>query len=251
MENKSNGGLIAIIIILVIALLGLSFYMAYDKGLIFNNQNDVEENGNADDVEAKEEDNLVEQLVPTDMSLVSTKLDEFGLNRYVMHEYSDWNNGNLLNDSSNKLDLLNAYFMENNLVTSGCDDQCAVISLETYKAKYVEVYGSLDNFEYDTANASSYVFSISDSYWDVPAEYVHWNQVWGLLPYNITLEATSVTYDENNQNYVIDGNMMATQWDNNTETNVSIGSKGTFKITYVNDGTKTYITGITIFSTEN
>ena len=49
MKNKSNGGLIAIIIILVIALLGLSFYMAYDKGLIFNNEKETTEEENIDE----------------------------------------------------------------------------------------------------------------------------------------------------------------------------------------------------------
>lgn len=243
MENKNNGVLIGLVVFLVILVFGLIGYIVYDKGLIFNNEQEIneEENNNSND---KEE--VIEQSVPTDMSLVSTKLDEFGLNKYVMRMYYDWNKGNLLNDSSNKLNLLNAYFMKNNLITSGCDDQCAVISLDTYKAKYAEVYGGLDNFEYDTNNASELVFSISDGYWDVPSGYVHWNQVWGTSSYYITLNATQVTYDEDSKNYVIDGNMMATEWDN-----VSIGSKGTFKITYVNDGTKKYLTGITITSTEN
>jgi len=59
MENKNNGGLIAIIIILIVALLGLSFYVAYDKGLIFNDgEKEVEENEK--DVEVEEDTNVKE-----------------------------------------------------------------------------------------------------------------------------------------------------------------------------------------------
>lgn len=243
MENKNNGVLIGLVVVLVILVLGLMGYIVYDKGLIFNNENKVEENNKGNEVDNEE---FVEHSVPTDMNLVSTKLNENGLNFYLMRVYHSWrNNGNLLNDSSNKLNLLNIYLARNDLTAVGCDYQCAVISLETYKDKYAEVYGSLDNFEYDTNNASAPVFGISDGYWDVPTGYVHWNMVWGVSSYNINLEATSVTYDENNNNYVISGNMMAIQDGSN------IGSKGTFTITYVNDGTKNYLTGITITSTEN
>lgn len=236
MENKNNGVLVGLVVFLVILVLGLIGYIVYDKGLIFNNTNEVEENNKGNEIDNEE---VLEQSVPNDMSLVSTKLDEFGLNRYVMFVQSNWDKGNLLNDSSNKLNLLNAYFMKNNLFTSGCDDQCAIVSLDTYKTKYAEVYGSLDNFENDTNNASAPVFSTAQ------AGYAQWNKVWGTSSYSITLQATSVTYDEINKNYVIDGNIIDVQDGN------SIGSKGTFKMTYVNDGTKKYLTGITITSTEN
>lgn len=43
MKNKNSGGLIIVIILLVIALLGLSVYVAYDKGFIFDNQSGIEE----------------------------------------------------------------------------------------------------------------------------------------------------------------------------------------------------------------
>ena len=250
MKNESNGVLIGLVVFLVAIILGLVGYIIYDKELILDNENKIEENNKENETNKEE---VIEQSVPTNMNLVTSKLDELGLNQYVMHEYWNWNKENLLNDSSSRLTLINAYFMKNNLTSSGCDDQCAIISLDTYKAKYEEVYGSLDNFENDTNNSPATVFSISDgnNNWNIPNGYVHWNKVWGASEYVINLQATSVTYDENNKNYVIDGNMMATQWNNDTESFVSFGSKGTFKITYVNDDTKRYLTSITILSTEN
>lgn len=63
MENKNNnnGLLIGIIVILVVALLGVCAYVAYDKGIIFNSEkenNEVENN----EVESNESENNEEQV---------------------------------------------------------------------------------------------------------------------------------------------------------------------------------------------
>ncbi len=66
MEKKNNSGLIAIIIVLVIALLGVCFYVAYDKGLIFNNKEEVEEK--------EEENNEIKVVSDETLNILLTKI---------------------------------------------------------------------------------------------------------------------------------------------------------------------------------
>ena len=66
MEKKNNGGLIAIIIILVIALLGLSFYVVYDKGLIFNNEQEINENEESNSTD--NQDDVVVEIKELDLT---------------------------------------------------------------------------------------------------------------------------------------------------------------------------------------
>jgi len=51
MEKKSNVGLIIVIVLLLLVILGLCGYIAYDKGLIFNNEPSVNENEESKDKE--------------------------------------------------------------------------------------------------------------------------------------------------------------------------------------------------------
>ncbi len=76
MEKKNNGGLIAIIIVLVIALLGVCFYVAYDKGLIFNNKEEVEEKeGNDEETNALVETELTTSTTINELNNIIKMID--------------------------------------------------------------------------------------------------------------------------------------------------------------------------------
>lgn len=91
MENNkrnNNGLLIGIIIFLILALLGLSAYIAYDKGIIFNNEKENNE------VENNKDENKVEQV---EVEITSLSVKEELEKKVSIIEYIDMENINIKN----------------------------------------------------------------------------------------------------------------------------------------------------------
>ncbi len=130
MEKKSNGGLITIIIILVIALLGLSFYVAYDKGLIFNNEEEVVEK---DKTEEDEENDV------TESTLTTLKIED----------------GNCINDSTLSYsitsdDSLSSIIVTDNNTVSLRISDLSAWALTNYDTNYLTV--NINNFSQEVVD---------------------------------------------------------------------------------------------------
>ncbi len=100
------------------------------------------------------------------MEKVNKELNSY-LSKYLKYRSNDdYFNKNMLIDASNKFALINFILeergmqKETNYAASGVGRQdFSYISIDTYKAKYKEIYGSLDDFEEEMKNASPSVIN--------------------------------------------------------------------------------------------
>lgn len=239
MENKNNSkSLIAIIVVLVIIVIGMGIYIAFDKGIIFssfNNENNISDNKDIED----------DVIVPTDMKTVSEKLNntfEWFVTRSIALDAQ--NSGkNLIANKDGRLMLLDGYFMNSGNCNWASDPQAGkqdmpYVTIDAYKAKYQEFYGSLDNFASDISEPSPLYYKANTYYSNLSDNLVAWNGTWGTVGISYSFEATNVTFDKVANNYVITGNLI--------EHNKAV-NHGTFKIVYVDNNTNKYITDIIVY----
>ena len=118
MENKSNGGLIAVIVLLVIALLGLVGYIAYDKGLIFVSEKEVEEKDENKKEEDHSQSNYISLEVKDENCINSRDMDyTLTSNRGVSVSLNDDNTVNLNITKNAYLSLTNNEVADNQTFT--------------------------------------------------------------------------------------------------------------------------------------
>lgn len=149
MEKKSNAGLIAIIIILIVALLGLGFYVAYDKGLIFNNE-ETKEKQEVDNDTTEEE--IIDGSTKQQLQKLVNKFNNVAFMSWTSEENNIYKKGEL-NDSTKLLTVLANMRHENKFVSATEEEVIKVnllfdkASLDDVKEEYQKLYNQeLVNF---------------------------------------------------------------------------------------------------------
>ena len=82
-SNKNGIGKTIIIILLLVVILGLIFYICYDKGLILNNKEEVEkENTETDNEESKEIKNTINKLTEQEALALGKEMWKYAYSTY-------------------------------------------------------------------------------------------------------------------------------------------------------------------------
>ena len=150
-----------------------------------------------------------------------------------------------MSTADNRLEIIDDYFMSNGGGVSFNDNQSMYINIDTYKNKYKEIYGSLDNFDSDTKSASPTKYSLANSIdSSLAANLVAWNSLRSGLVYDkVEMKASNVSYDRSSKSYKITGTVNYSQSVNTVESS-SVSLTKSFTITYVNTGDTNYMTSL-------
>lgn len=240
MEKKNNNTIIVILLVVVGVLLGVVGTYLY-----FDNSNNKKESVSEtkQDSTKKETTKEEEVAVPTDMNNVSQKLNEY-LAYYIKYRAAgtEQANTNIIADSNNRLEIINAIYMSTNSGTYFMDGQAKYVNASDYQTKYRELYGSLDSFDNDTKNARGAVYSLANKYDpSLAANLVAWNSTWGTTPYDASFKADNVSYDKTSKLFTITG--IITYTANDTSITPSTYTRK-FTLTYANNGTSNYMTSL-------
>lgn len=206
MENKKNGLLIVIIILLVVALLGT---VLYDKGLIFSNETEIE------DQEQQEEKYDYTEISNTLNGKIATFIAYRGNEDGI----------DILSTPDKRLALIDYLIMgtkECLIYDNGVMQAYAYTSKEVYKNKYYEVYGDNYSLDNDLKNVNSGVANANDN--NLGENYISWNNTWGTIGNTYMLIAQNIIVE--NEVYSLTGTYIKTNIDNVLE------SDGTFEIKY-------------------
>lgn len=226
-ERKNNTGLVVLTTVLVMLVLGMGAFIIYDKVINKTNEPNSEENNKVDNNDSND----------------ITEYDYADINKTLNNNLSNFINFrgktdgvNLLANAEGRLEILNAYLMQNNL-TSKYDDGIMqpfpYVSYDVYKTKYVELFGNGYNLDTDLKNVSGPVANDCDDVDSLSGKNICWNGTWGDTLNDIVLNSTKVSNISDN-NYSIIGNYVN---NGNSET-------GTFEIQYVKTTNAKYLTSI-------
>lgn len=170
MEKKNNGGLIAIIIILLVALLGVIFYVAYDKGLIFSNDNKVEDNDVPTNEE--EENNYIEKEITANdtiqklNSMIELLAPKCNLSRGNFYEKMFASKEDKLKITFESLSDKFTELTQEEKTAQGCTEytQCHKISADEVVAQYKQLFGEeLKTFENVYNKCPSYEYNSNNN----------------------------------------------------------------------------------------
>lgn len=185
------------------------------------------------------------------MAKVNKELNSY-LSKYLKYRSNDdYFNKNMLIDASNKFALINFILeergmqKETNYAASGVGRQdFSYISIDTYKAKYKEIYGSLDDFEEEMKNASPSVINMANNIDSTMSpDLVAWNSTYGVTPRKVTLEAKNIAYDKSNKQYKITGTVnYESELDDVTHQNF----KHDFELIYANNTEQNYLISLVL-----
>ncbi len=148
MEKKNNVGLIAIIAILIVALLGLSFYVAYDKGLIFNSEKNNEENDNQESVEQENSNEMVIQELSTKVDLLSSVR---GIGSPIIENLYKEEKITYINEESKKIIAMRAT-KEESIKITGNAELATTVNSSAKKRGITEEYSSVCTNPVDPVN---------------------------------------------------------------------------------------------------
>lgn len=222
MEKKNNVGTIIIIVVLVLVVLGLCGYIAYDKGIIFNN-NETEETNTVNEKD-EEENKVPEEIEETenyDYVEISAQLSENLSDFLVRYAY---NNGvDLLSLTDLRLGLVNLLLDDVQVYNNGTVQPFPYVSYDKYSAKYKELYGDNYSLETDLANVSSVAIADRNNEY-VGENNISWNNT-GVSGSTYALRAQNISYDSGAKLYTLSGTYAKTDFDGSV-------SNGTFTIKY-------------------
>lgn len=243
MEKKNNSITIVAVLLFIIGLL-LGVIGTY---LYFDNSNKNKESNNEikQDSTKKETTKEEEVTVPSDMSKVNQKLDEY-LAYYIKYRAfgTEKANVNIVADSNNRLEIIDAIYMSTNSGTYFSDGQLKYVNISDYQAKYKELYGSLDSFDNDTKNASAGIYDLANKYdSSLSSDLVCWNSTWGPIGYEANFQADNVSYNKTNKLFTISGVIL---YSANETSFVPKSYTRNFTLTYANNGTSNYMTSLVI-----
>ena len=230
--KKDNGMIIAICLLIVGLLLG-----GFGGYLYFNSKNSTKNDNKVNNDTVKEE----KDDVTIDLDKASIELDNY-LAYYIKYRAYDTSvlNTNIVADSSNKLELIDAIFMSNGKATDFRDGQAKYVSISEYQAKYKELYGSLDSYYTDTKNAKVGIYSTNETDTLLPINTVGWNSTWGVVGHEASFKALNYSYDKSSKLSTITGIITYKATDNaNSYTR-------NFTLTYANNGTNNYMTSLVL-----
>ncbi len=245
-KEKKNNTHVAVEVILSAIILGLGVYIAYSKGLILTKEKITGKGNEQQEEKVKKEEAEEKTKIPTDMEKVNKELNNY-LSKYLTYRKDEsYFNKNMLSDPSNKLNLINFVLEENgmwnktNYASSGSGRQdFSYISIDTYKTKYKEIYGNLDDFETEMKNANPAVINVASNIDStMSSNLVAWNSTFGTSAYKAKIEASKITYDKSSRQYTITGTVhYESQYDGITPEN----DKHTFELIYANDEEQNYL----------
>lgn len=232
---KKNNTLL-IIIVLVLAIIVVSIGI----GLSAFNKTKTDSNGqqsitnNKDTVDVK-----------VDLEKASNELTNY-FALYLKTNTTDSNlNKNLMESADNRLEIIDDYFMSNGGGISFNDNQAMYISIDTYKEKYKELYGSLNKFASDTKKASPTRYSLANSIdSSLASNLVAWNSLRSGVMYDkVEMKASNASYDKSSKSYKLTGTVNYSQSVNTVESS-SVSLTKSFTITYVSTGDTNYMTSL-------
>ncbi len=233
---KKNNTLL-IIIVLVLAIIVVSI------GIGLSVFNKTKTDSNEQQSITNNKDNTVD--VKVDLEKASNELTNY-FALYLKTNTTDSNlNKNLMESADNRLEIIDDYFMSNGGGISFNDNQAMYISIDTYKEKYKELYGSLDKFASDTKKASPARYSLANSIdSSLASNLVAWNSLRsGIIYDTVEMKASNATYDRSTKSYELTGTVVYSQ-SANTTTAYPESSTKNFTITYVNTGDSNYMTSL-------
>ncbi len=239
--KKNNIKVVAVVLLIIGLLLGvIGAYLYFDNSNKKSN-NEIKQYSTKKETTKKEE-----VTVPSDMSKVNQKLDEY-LAFYMEYRfYSKEKLGiNLLNNADDRLEIVNCTFQGSNTGTYYADGQAMYVNINDYKTRYKELYGSLDSFDNDTKNASSRYYFIANRYdSSLSSDLVAWMALIGGKGYeSVNFNSDSIiTYDIGNKTFTITGVINYKAY---PDLNFSDYTRK-FTLTYANNGTSNYMTGLVI-----
>lgn len=232
---KKNNTLL-IIIVLVLAIIVVSIGI----GLSAFNKTKTDSNGqqsitnNKDTVDVK-----------VDLEKASNELTNY-FALYLKTNTTDSNlNKNLMESADNRLEIIDDYFMSNGGGVSFNDNQAMYISIDTYKNKYKEIYGSLDSFDSDTKTVSPARYSLANSIdSSLASNLVAWNSLRSGVMYDkVEIKASNASYDKSSKSYKLTETVNYSQSVKTVESS-SVSLTKSFTITYVSTGDTNYMTSL-------
>ena len=241
MEKKNNSITIVAILLFIIGLL-LGVIGAY---LYFDNSNKNKESNSEIKQDSTKKDTTKEEVtVPSDISKVNQKLDEYFA--FFMEYKLDSKEKlgiNLLNNADDRLEIVNCTFQESNTGTYFGDGQAMYVNIKDYKARYKELYGSLDSFEKDT-NSENVNYRLANHYdQSLSADLVAWMALIGGKVYeSVNFNTNNITYNKENKAFTITGVINYKVY---PDLDLNDYSRN-FTLTYVNNGTSNYMTSLVI-----
>ncbi len=222
-RRNSNTGLVVLVTVLVMLVLGMGAFIVYDKVINKTNEPSTEENNKNDS-----------DVVEYDYANIDKTLNK-NLSNFI--NFRGTTDGvNLLSDAARRLELLDAYLMQNNLYSThddGIMQPFSYVSYDTYKAKYTELFGNSYSLDDDLRKENGPIANECNGVNSLSGKNICWNSTWGETPTDIVLSSTKVSKISDN-NYSIIGNYVNRE---NSET-------GTFEINYVKDANTKYLTSI-------
>lgn len=242
MEKKNNSITIVAVLLFIIGLL-LGTFGAY---LYFDNSNKNKESNNEIKQNSTNKENTKEEevTVPSDISKVNQKLDEYFAFYMEYKLNSKEKLGiNLLNNADDRLEIVNCSFQESNTGTYFGDGQAMYVNINNYKARYKELYGSLDSFEKDT-NSENVNYRLANHYdQSLSADLVAWMALIGGKVYeSVNFNTNNITYNKENKAFTITGVINYKVY---PDLDLNDYSRN-FTLTYANNGTSNYITSLVI-----
>ena len=218
-KKKSNIGLIITIIILILVILGLVGFIAYDKGLIFSNNNKKQETVEIDN-----------ELDDIDYEEISEELEKYF---YINNELDVYNS--LSTDASKRIRFVQSFITKFDEYEKREDlsQNNPYVKKEYFISKYKEVYGNNYSFEEDLKKDKGR--STLEEYNN---DYYSWNGtigVTGVKEQKIIAEELTKEDDD----YVLTGYVETTNVDEKQ-------NKYSFKLIYTKKGENKYLKDIIV-----
>ena len=241
MEKKNNSITRVAVLLFIIGLL-LGVIGAY---LYFDNSNKNKESNSEIKQDSTKKDTTKEEVtVPSDMSKVNQKLDEyFAFYMEYKLDSKEKLGINLLNNAADRLEIVNCTFQGSNTGTYFGDGQAMYVNINDYKARYKELYGSLDSFEKDT-NSENVNYRLANHYdQSLSADLVAWMALIGGKVYeSVNFNTNNITYNKENKAFTITGVINYKVY---PDLDLNDYSRN-FTLTYANNGTSNYMTSLVI-----
>lgn len=159
MENKKGNKKIIIIIVAIIVVLGLTCYICYDKGIIFNSQNNKESNNTKNETQKNNENETV-TFTNSELEKYVNYILPVSIGPSELLYNKDYINSEDLT-ISNKIEYIGSYVF--NKTTTTEDYQYNVISESDLKNTVEEIYGP-NTYEKTTFNigCGDYILNEND-----------------------------------------------------------------------------------------
>lgn len=226
-----------LIIVLSIIVLCLGGYLVYDKIILNDNNGEVVDNNENNSSEGNDDvDNNNNEESNYDYKMIDSLLNEY-LGGYINRV--DVDGSNVIGTSEGRLTLLDLILTQLKLCTwhdDGTIQAFPYVTYDTYRNKYIEVFGNYANLASDLENVSSSIAN-DCSYSSLSANNICWNGNWGVTGDKRELTSAKVL-NSGNDSYKIIGTYARYDYEK------TVIETGTFEIEYVKNSNSKYLTSI-------